>query len=157
MDAEADVFHPRTVLGAALVMLTCVSRTQDSHRDDWLRDPASGNHKAFAQFRMAHYTEAREVWETLAEVGNGEALFNLGILAEEGLGEPKNMKKAETLYDRAARAGNCKARYRLGMLYAAGTRLPRDAEKARIYLTQAAQVGDKDASAALIVLGLISA
>lgn len=147
------MIHPRTLLGAALVVLTSVSQAQDSHRGDWLRNPAMGNYKAYAEFKMAHYAQAREVWETLAEVGNGDALFNLGILAEDGLGEPKNMKKAETLYTSAAQAGNFKAQYRLGMLYAAGTLLPRDVEKARIFLTLAAQGGDKDATATLATLG----
>ena len=99
------MIHPRTLLGAALMMLTSVSQAQDSHRGDWLRNPAMGNYKAYAEFKMAHYAEAREVWETLAEVGNGDALFNLGILAEDGLGEPKSMAKAETLYTSAAQAG----------------------------------------------------
>ena len=143
----------RTLLGAALVVLSGVSHAQDSTRADWLRNPAMGNYKAYAEFKMAHYAEAREVWQTLAEVGNGDALFNLGILAEDGLGEPRDMAKAESLYTSAAQAGNFKAQYRLGMVYAAGTLLPRDVEKARVYLTLAAQGGDKDAIATLATLG----
>ncbi|MDB5778199.1 MAG: sel1 repeat family protein, partial [Polaromonas sp.] len=118
---------------------------QDSERGDWLRNPAMGNYKAYAEFKMARYAAAREVWETLAGIGNGDALFNLGILAEDGLGEPKDMPRAEALYVSAAQAGNVKARYRLGMLYSAGALLPRNVEKARIYLTLAAEGGDKEA------------
>jgi uncharacterized protein len=125
---------------------------QDSERSDWLRNPAMGNYKAYAEFKMAHYAAAREVWETLAGIGNGDALFNLGILAEDGLGEPKNMPRAEALYASAAQAGNFKARYRLGMLYSAGTVLPRDVEKARLYLALAAEGGDKDAVETLVLL-----
>jgi len=150
---DADMIHPRTLLGAALVVLSSVSQAQDSTRADWLRNPAMGNYKAYAEFKMAHYAEAREVWQTLAEVGNGDALFNLGILAEDGLGEPRDMAKAESLYTSAAQAGNFKAQYRLGMVYAAGTLLPRNVEKARIFLTLAAQGGDKDAIATLATLG----
>jgi TPR repeat protein len=126
---------------------------QDSVRSDWLRNPAMGNYKAYAEFKMAHYDFAREVWQTLAEVGNGDALFNLGILAEDGLGEPRDLPKAEALYTSAANAGNFKAQYRLGLLYYAGTLLPRDADKARLYLTQAAEHGDKDAKDMLAQLG----
>jgi TPR repeat protein len=125
---------------------------QDSERSDWLRNPAMGNYKAYAEFKMAHYAAAREVWETLAGIGNGDALFNLGILAEDGLGEAKNMPRAEALYTSAAQAGNFKARYRLGMLYSAGALLARDVEKARHYLTLAAEGGDKDALATLAAL-----
>jgi uncharacterized protein len=127
--------------------------SQDSDRNDWLRNPAMGNYKAYAEFKMANYAFAREVWETLAEVGNGDALFNLAILAEDGLGEPRNMAKAEALYTSAAQTGNFKAQYRLGMLYSAGVQLPRDVEKARVFLTLAAKGGDKDAQATLATLG----
>lgn len=138
-------------------LLAPAARAQDSTRSDWLRNPAMGNYKAYAEFKMANYAFAREVWETLAEVGNGDALFNLAILAEDGLGEPRNMGKAEALYTGAAQAGNFKAQYRLGMLYSAGQQLPRDVEKARVYLTLAAQGGDRDALAILASLGQPSA
>jgi TPR repeat protein len=133
------------VFVALCVTLANPAKAQDSDRLDWLRNPAMGNYKAYAEFKMAHYAAAREVWETLAEVGNGDALFNLGILAEDGLGEPKNMTKAEALYTSAARSDNFKAQYRLGLLYSVGRLLPRDVEKARLYLTMAAQHGDQDA------------
>lgn len=125
---------------------------QDSERQDWLRNPAMGNYKAYAEFKMAHYSTAREVWETLAEVGNGDALFNLGVLAEDGLGEVRDLAKAETLYASAAQRENFKAQYRLGLLYSSGGLLDKDVEKARFYLTLAAQHGDKDAIALLMQL-----
>lgn len=40
---------------------------------------SDGHYKAYAEFKLTHYAKAREVWETLAEVGNGDALFNLGV------------------------------------------------------------------------------
>lgn len=143
----------RMLLACVMAGSCTVALAQDSERSDWLRNPAMGNYKAYAEFKMAHYDYARKVWQTLAEVGNGDALFNLGILAEDGLGEPKNMVKAEALYASAANASNFKAQYRLGLLYYAGTLLPRDTEKARLYLTQAATHGDKDAQDMLAQLG----
>jgi TPR repeat protein len=128
------------------------AHAQDSDRGDWLRNPAMGNYKGYAEFKMGQYASARAVWETLAEVGNGDALFNLGVLAEDGLGEPRNLKKAESLYATAARSGNQKAQYRLGLLYSAGTLLPRDLQQARLYLGMAAEAGDKDAAARLQAL-----
>jgi TPR repeat protein len=143
---------PAPALALLLALASPGLWAQDSERGDWLRNPAMGNYKAYAEFKMAHYAAAREVWETLAGIGNGDALFNLGILAEDGLGEPKDMSRAEALYVSAAQAGNFKARYRLGMLYGAGALLARDVEKARIYLTLAAEGGDKEALATLALL-----
>lgn len=132
----------------------CASaQAQDSNRVDWLRNPAMGNYKAYAEFKMAHYDAARTVWETLAEIGNGDALFNLGVMAEDGLGEARNVSKAEALYRSAAGVGNFKAQYRLGLLYAVGQVLPHDSAQARIYLGMAATHGDRDARAMLENLG----
>ena len=112
-------------------ILASSALAQDSDRQDWLRNPAMGNYKAYAEFKMTHYAQAREVWETLAEVGNGDALFTLGVMAEDGLGEPRNMAKAEALYTSAANGNNFKA---------------------RVYLTLTSQHGGKDAVAMLAQL-----
>jgi TPR repeat protein len=147
----------RSLIGVCIIgFFSAAAWAQDSERIDWLRNPAMGNYKAYAEFKMAHYDFAREVWQTLAGIGNGDALFNLGILAEDGLGEPRNMAKAEALYTSAADAGNFKAQYRLGLLYFAGTLLPRDSDKARLYLSQAAAHGDRDAQDMLAKLGQAS-
>jgi hypothetical protein len=124
---------------------------QDTTEADWIRDPAMGNYQAYAEFKMAHYDTARHVWEVLAGRGNPDALFNLAILAEDGLGEPKDLSKAESLYLAAANAGGFKAQYRLGMLYSGDGPL-RDIDKARRYLSLAAQQGDRDAAARLATL-----
>lgn len=102
MHAEIHLTHPRTLLGAALALLSSVGEAHGSQRDHWRRDPAMGHYKACAEFRMGRYAQAREVWAVLAETGDGEALFHLGILAEEGLGEPRSLAKAQALYARAA-------------------------------------------------------
>lgn len=134
------------------VIVVSSAFAQDSNRQDWLRNPAMGNYKAYAEFKMTNYAKAREVWETLAEVGNGDALFNLGVMAEDGLGEPLNMTKAEALYTSAANGNNFKAQYRLGLLYSSGGLLGKDVQKARVYLSQAARHGDKDAASLLTQL-----
>ena len=138
------------------VVVVSSAFAQDSDRQDWLRNPAMGNYKAYAEFKMTNYAKAREVWETLAEVGNGDALFNLGVMAEDGLGEPRNMAKAEALYTSAANGNNFKAQYRLGLLYSAGGLLNKDVQKARVYLSQAARHGDKDAVSLLAQLSDVS-
>lgn len=125
---------------------------QDSTAADWLKNPAMGNYKAYAEFKMANYETARQIWETLAGLGNPDALFNLGILAEDGLGEPKDAKKALALYEAAANAGGFKAQYRLGMLYSDGGAVAKDVVKARHYLSLAAANGDKEAIARLASL-----
>jgi uncharacterized protein len=146
----------RIVVGCG-VLFACGAFAQDSDRQDWLRNPAMGNYKAYAEFKMTHYAKAREVWETLAEVGNGDALFNLGVMAEDGLGESRDLAKAEALYTSAANRNNFKAQYRLGLLYSTGSLLKKDIPKARVFLTLAMQHGDKDAVAMLAHLDDVTA
>jgi len=130
------------------------SHAQDSTAQDWVRNPAMGNYKAYAEFKMAHYATARHIWETLAGLGNADALFNLAILAEDGLGEARDITKAEALYLTAANAGGFKAQYRLGMLYSTGGILTKDVVKARQYLSLAAANGDQEAAARMASLDL---
>ncbi len=139
-------------LATALLCLARPGFAQDSTAEDWIKNPAMGNYKAYAEFKMARYDSARHIWEVLAGLGNPDALFNLGILAEDGLGEPGDMKKAEALYVAAANAGGFKAQYRLGMLYSGGGAVARDVDKARHYLSLAAEGGDREAAARLASL-----
>lgn len=144
----------RTLLvSATLAGSLSIAQAQDSTAADWVKNPAMGNYKAYAEFKMANYETARHIWEILAGLGNSDALFNLGILAEDGLGESQDIKKAESLYVAAANAGGFKAQYRLGMLYSGDNPMfPKDLEKARRYLTLASAGGDKDAAARLASL-----
>ncbi|GAB4399772.1 MAG: hypothetical protein OHK0048_13920 [Rhodoferax sp.] len=119
---------------------------QDSTEADWLRNPAMGNYKAYAEFKMAHYAQARHIWQVLAGVGNADALFNLAVLAEDGLGEPADLDKAMALYTAAAQAGGFKAQYRLGLIYSTASGPRANPEQARYYLGLAAAHGDADAA-----------
>ena len=134
-----------------LLAMAVPGAAQETNESDWIRDPAMGNYSAYAEYKMAHYDSARHIWEVLAGRGNPDALFNLGGLAEDGLGEAKDLAKAESLYVAAADAGGFKAQYRLGMLYSGDGPL-RNIDRARHYLSLAAQEGDRDAIARLATL-----
>lgn len=116
------------------------------------QDPIIANFEAYAAFKMANYEEARQTWEKLASDGNSESLFNLGVLAEDGLGEPPNIMKAESLYIASANAGGYKAQYRLGLLYSTDKPLRKDLALARHYYSLAAAQGDKEAANRLAAL-----
>lgn len=119
---------------------------------DVIRRPAIGLYKGYAEFKMAHYAEARQIWTALAERGMGEAWFNLGILAEDGLGEPRSAAEARRRYEQAALAGSRNAALRLGISLQ-GSRLGApDPVAARRWLTLAAEMGDEEAAAQLAVL-----
>ena len=118
-----------------------------------VRNPVIGNYKGYAEFKMAHYGNARAIWEALAQRGNAEANFNLGILDEDGLGVAQNIQAALAHYETAAVAGSARAQYRLGLLYSGSATVHRDEARAGKWLAAAAAQGDKDAAALLAQLG----
>lgn len=117
-----------------------------------LRNSSMGNYKGYAEFKMAHYDNARIIWQALAQRGNAEANFNLGILYEDGLGVNQDLAQALLYYETAAIGGSFKAQYRLGLLYFVGKTVPLDKIKAKHWLTKAAAEGDRDSIEMLAIL-----
>ena len=114
--------------------------------------PSIGLYKAYAEFKMARYDCAREIWSALAQAGVAEAWFHLGILAEDGLGEPRDPAAALERYRRGGEAGSSKAQYRLGLLHLEGRLVPADPAQARYWLAVAAANGDEEAARRLSAL-----
>jgi TPR repeat protein len=111
-----------------------------------VRKPAIGNYRGYAEFKMAHYDNARRIWEALDERSFGEAAFNLGLLYEDGLGVDKNIDRALAYYRRGADNGSAKALFRLGIIYWLGTPdIPKNEAEGRRYLSIAAAGGDQEA------------
>lgn len=117
-----------------------------------LRNSSMANYKGYAEFKMAHYDNARKIWQALAQRGNVEANFNLGVLYEDGLGVNQDLTQALLYYETAAIGGSFKAQYRLGLLYFVGKTVPLDKIKAKNWLTKAAAEGDRDSIEMLAIL-----
>ncbi len=134
-------------LGTAMMIINSTAFAQDVSIDDVARNPVIANYKGYAEFKMAHYDVARQIWEALDRINYSEGAFNLGILAEDGLGEPRDPVRAIAMYERAAGLGSARATYRLGKLYWFGAPgILRDSDKGRKYLEMAAAGGDKEAA-----------
>lgn len=119
---------------------------------DIAAQPSMGLYKAYAEFKMARYGDARRIWQALADRGVAEAWFNLGILAEDGLGEPSNGRLALEHYARGAAGGSVKAQYRLALLHIEGSIVQPDRQIAEQWLDAAARGGHVDAARQLEVL-----
>lgn len=141
--------HAAVALG--LLPLSVFALT-DADVEKAVRKPSWGLYKGNAEFMMAHYDDARRIWSALAGHGNGEALLNLGILAEDGLGEPRDPQRARELYEQGAQAGSRNAALRLGLLLQAGKLGQPDLDGARHWLTVAAAAGDQEAALQLATL-----
>jgi hypothetical protein len=98
---------------------------------------ASDAQLAFIAAEAGDYTTAVAQWNSLAQNGNPEAQFNLGLMYHSGLGGSINEPEAVRWYERAAQNGYPKAQEFLAIAYREGWfGLTRDASKADYWLNQ---------------------
>ncbi|TVO65031.1 tetratricopeptide repeat protein [Denitromonas ohlonensis] len=139
-------------LSLALACAPAAAVLDEDTLADIVSRPSTGLYKGYAEFKMAHYAEARQIWTALAERGVAEAWFNLGLLAEDGLGEAQDAVRALMCYTRGAEGGSSKAQYRLAQLYLEGRLVAADPARAEHWLARAAALGDDGAAAQLAAL-----
>ena len=101
--------------------------------------------EAFAAYYCGDYGRAAQIWQPLAEAGNGEAQFNLAYLYQKGLGVEHFPSKAQTLYELLASAGNARAQNNLAASYYRDWPQDFNLPKARELYEQAAAAGDPKA------------
>lgn len=78
--------------------------------------------------------------------GVANARYNLGVLYQQGLGVPKDMREAIKWYRAAADLGHPEARYNLGIAYIEGVGVPYDPVRAASYFEMAAAGGVTEAA-----------
>ena len=72
------------------------------------------------------YAQARREWQPLAEAGNRDAQFNMGLLYESGLGVAADGATAASWYRRAAEQDDREAQAYLAEMYAKGLGVERN-------------------------------
>jgi TPR repeat protein len=82
----------------------------------------------------------------LAELGDVEAQYNLGVMYDEGTSVEQDFGKAAEWYRKAAEQGFVDAQANLGMMYYHGIGVSRDHKEAARWLQQAADRGDAESA-----------
>jgi TPR repeat protein len=77
-------------------------------------------------YRSGDFQGALAEWMPLAEQGQVEAEFNVGLLYFHGRGVEADHASAAEWYRRAAEQGYARAQYELGQLYERGDGVPQD-------------------------------
>ena len=72
------------------------------------------------------YTTTLHEWQPLAEQGDADAQFNLGVMYANGRGVSRDDKAAAEWSRRAAEQGLPAAKAKLGGMYAIGRGVPQD-------------------------------
>lgn len=111
----------------------------------------------YQSYLNGDYKAAYEEWLPLAELGDTEAQYNLGVLYDEGSGVDQDLARAAHWYHKAADQGFVDAQTNLGIMYYQGQGVVRDLEKADHWFQKAASQGDADAKAYLQELARVMA
>jgi len=90
---------------------------------------------------LGDYATAKQIWLEAAKAGDPEAMNNLGILYDKGLGVDRDIETAARLYERAADLGFPNAQFNLANLYYNGVGIKRDYATAARWYTAAARGG----------------
>jgi len=87
------------------------------------------------------FSSAYKLLKPLAEQGNADAQYNLGVLYNKGEGVPQSYAKAVKWFKKAAKQGLAVAQYNLGIKYANGQGVGKSYSKAVKWYKKAADQG----------------
>ena len=103
----------------------------------------------YQSYLKGDYKAAYDEWLPLAELGDVEAQYNLGVMFDEGASVDQDLGKAAAWYRKAAEQGFLDAQANLGMMYYRGEGVTSDRTEAAKWLQLAADKGDAEAAALL--------
>ena len=95
--------------------------------------------------QKGNFATALREWKPLAEQGDADAQYNLGVMYYEGYGVPEDNKTAVKWFRLAAEQGVASAQYFLGWMYYNGYGVLRDSVYAHMWANISASNGDEDA------------
>ena len=92
-------------------------------------------------YNRQDYATALRTWRPLADQGDADAQYNLGVMYANGQGVPKDDVQAVKWYRLAADQGDADAQALLGIAYADGQGVPKDYVQAVKWYRLAADQG----------------
>jgi TPR repeat protein len=120
----------RALLTLSLLSMVLLSHAKAEPLDD-----------AMNAFRERDYAKALEIYQSLAQQGNGAAESRLGDMYSMGFGVTKDYARAMEYYRKAADDGALSGLTNIGFLYENGIGVPKDYAEAMKWYRQAADKG----------------
>lgn len=146
-------------------IIFAISSASDSNADDTEEttlSESSGNSsseatsadidEAISLYENGKYEQAAAMFAELAEQGNSDAQFNLGLCYFNGQGVPQSHDEAVTWFRKSAEQDNPLGQFQLGLCYQDGTGVPQSYEDAAKWYKLSADQGDPDATSNLAYL-----
>jgi TPR repeat protein len=94
-----------------------------------------------AAYDRGDFPMALQEWLPMAQRGDANAEFNVGLLYATGKGVKRDLGQAADWYRKAAEQGVGAAEFNLGVMYANGDAVPRDVHQAVKWLQKASDAG----------------
>jgi TPR repeat protein len=92
-------------------------------------------------YDAGQFEQARRVWSGLAQAGDPQAAFGMGLLCDLGSGMPADARAAFDWYRRAAEAGLPEAAFNVAVMKDAGRGTAHDIDGAALWYARAAAAG----------------
>ena len=103
----------------------------------------------YQSYLKGDYKAAYDEWLPLAELGDAEAQYNLGVMYDQGASVDQDLGKAASWYRKAAEQGFMDAQTNLGIMYYRGEGVSGNHTEAAKWFQLAADKGDTEAAALL--------
>ncbi len=95
-------------------------------------------------YQRAYYATAWEEWRPLAEQGDANAQYYLGVMHQNGEGVSQNYAEAAKWFRLAAEQGYAAAQAKLAVAYYLGRGVPQDYVLSHMWCNLSAAQGNKD-------------
>jgi TPR repeat protein len=92
------------------------------------------------------YATALRLWRPLADQGEPNAQYNIGLMYDQGKGVPQDHVQAAAWYRKAGEQGHRVAQHNIGVMYANGQGVPQDSATAVAWYRKAGEQGLSSAS-----------
>ncbi|MDR3176302.1 MAG: sel1 repeat family protein [Desulfovibrio sp.] len=128
------------------------SQTQSRTRDASAQDNEEQLQKGAAARDAGDFGTAKKIFRPLAEKGDDNASFALGLMAARGEGGQQDFREAERWWNASAASGNPLSQFNLGLLYYTGALGNKNYAKAKALWSAAALQKQPDALYGLGIL-----
>jgi len=128
---------PKTLITTAILGFSLAS----FHSIAWTDTTEQQFQQGFEATERGDYQTAFKLWLPLAEQGNVNAQFNLGLMYQKGEGVKQDYFEAVKWYRQAEKQGDAKAQLNLGVMYINGDGVRQDDEQAKEWFGKACDNG----------------
>ncbi|MDR2744621.1 MAG: sel1 repeat family protein [Desulfovibrio sp.] len=101
--------------------------------------------EALQAYERGDFFRSRDIWQKLAESGDGQAMNNLGVLYDQGKGMEEDPGRAVYWFERAASAGHPAGMSNYGRMLESGRGIAENTREAARWFDRAAREGQPEA------------